>query len=90
MTRGFGSGIPGDIYDHAPGYGCKAHDQQAYERDMQTNKITLDPVLPSMGAIGPELSNPVPGHRHSTLGETIMPVEGNTYRQSVVRRMMGS
>jgi hypothetical protein len=73
MTKGFGEGIPGDIYDHAPGYGCKAHDQAAYERDMQTNKITLDPVLPELGGVGgpvgAELSRPLPGY--SEIGEGI-------------------
>lgn len=31
---------------------CEAYDQDAYNKDVVMNKITLDPVLPAYGAPG--------------------------------------
>lgn len=97
MTRGLGDGIPGDIYDQRhQHYGCKAHDQAAYERDMEYNKITSDPVLPALGGVGnwPDATwgysgvaaviaspvNVIPGHESQA--DRILPAPGNTYRRS--------
>jgi hypothetical protein len=88
-----------DIYANA-GPGCKAHDQAAYEQDMQINKITPDPVLPSLGgtpawpstrwgvtAVGAVIANPlnsVPGHESQA--DRVHPAPGNTYRKTVTFR----